>query len=109
MRCINLEKRENKYSIRKFAVGTSSILVASLFFIGSGGVEAAETSPEKQTNTAQVQESANATQTSDTQSESNHQQSTQNDTETHSSSELVKQPEIDRPSDQSNLHKSTEP
>lgn len=109
MRCINLEKRENKYSIRKFAVGTSSILVASLFFIGSGGAEAAETSPEKQTNTAQVQESANATQTSDTQSESNHQQSTQNDTETHSSSELVKQPEIDRPSDQSNLHKSTEP
>ncbi|WP_235318578.1 YSIRK-type signal peptide-containing protein [Staphylococcus carnosus] len=47
MRCINLEKRENKYSIRKFAIGTSSILVASLFFIGSGGADAAEASPEK--------------------------------------------------------------
>lgn len=42
MRCVNLEKRLNKYSIRKMTFGTSSILVASLFFIGSGAADAAE-------------------------------------------------------------------
>lgn len=65
-----MEKRENKYSIRKFAIGTSSILVASLFFIGSGGADAAEASPEKQSDAAQVQESVDTTQLPDKQSES---------------------------------------
>ncbi|CAL29299.1 YSIRK-targeted triacylglycerol lipase [Staphylococcus carnosus] len=104
-----MEKRENKYSIRKFAIGTSSILVASLFFIGSGGADAAEASPEKQSDAAQVQESVDTTQLPDKQSESQ-QQATQNQTETLLSSESVEQPEqpeIERPSEQPNLHKDT--
>nr|WP_145506482.1 YSIRK-type signal peptide-containing protein [Staphylococcus warneri] len=33
---------KNKYSIRKFSVGTSSILIAALLFIGGGSAQAAE-------------------------------------------------------------------
>lgn len=72
MRCVNLEKRLNKYSIRKMTFGTSSILVASLFFIGSGAADAAENSHVSQpetninqnnvaTETSPVQKPAEAT------------------------------------------------
>ena len=37
-----MKNRENKYSIRKFSVGTSSILIAALLFIGGGSAQAAE-------------------------------------------------------------------
>lgn len=32
-----MKNRENRYSIRKFSVGASSILVATLLFMGGGG------------------------------------------------------------------------
>lgn len=37
-----MKNRENKYNIRKFSVGTSSILIAALLFIGGGSAQAAE-------------------------------------------------------------------
>ncbi|WP_415623863.1 YSIRK-type signal peptide-containing protein, partial [Macrococcoides canis] len=42
-----LPNKQNKYSIRKFTVGTTSILIGSLLFIGSNDtVKAAETNSE---------------------------------------------------------------
>ncbi|BFL77337.1 YSIRK domain-containing triacylglycerol lipase GehC [Staphylococcus hominis subsp. novobiosepticus] len=41
-----MKKSENKYSIRKFSVGASSILVATLLFMGGGAAQAAETHQE---------------------------------------------------------------
>lgn len=37
-----MKEKQQKYSIRKFSVGVSSIVIASLFFIGSGTVSAEE-------------------------------------------------------------------
>lgn len=42
-----MKKSENRYSIRKFSVGASSILVATLLFIGGGAAQAAETHQEE--------------------------------------------------------------
>lgn len=41
-----MKKSENRYSIRKFSVGASSILVATLLFMGGGAGQAAETHQE---------------------------------------------------------------
>lgn len=37
-----MDKRQNKYSIRKFTFGASSILIGSLLFLGVGTAQAAE-------------------------------------------------------------------
>lgn len=37
-----MKEKQQEYSIRKFSVGVSSIVIASLFFIGSGTVSAEE-------------------------------------------------------------------
>ena len=37
-----MEKKQNKYSIRKFSVGASSILIGALLFLGAGTAQAAE-------------------------------------------------------------------
>ena len=42
-----MKKSENRYSIRKFSVGASSILVAILLFMGGGAAQAAETHQEE--------------------------------------------------------------
>jgi triacylglycerol lipase len=39
---LNMDKRQNKYSIRKFTFGASSILIGSLLFLGVGTAQAAE-------------------------------------------------------------------
>lgn len=41
-----MKKSENRYSIRKFSVGASSILVATLLFMGGGAAQAAEAHQE---------------------------------------------------------------
>lgn len=41
-----MKKSENRYSIRKFSVGASSILVATLLFMGGSAAQAAETHQE---------------------------------------------------------------
>ncbi|MBF0813845.1 YSIRK-type signal peptide-containing protein [Staphylococcus saprophyticus] len=49
-----MEKKRNKYSIRKFTVGASSILIGSLLFLNIGTVEAAEENNQSEAD-AQVQ------------------------------------------------------
>jgi len=44
-----VKTRQNKYSIRKFSVGASSILIAALLFIGGGSAHAAEQQQDKGT------------------------------------------------------------
>ncbi|MDS3852202.1 YSIRK-targeted triacylglycerol lipase [Staphylococcus hominis] len=41
-----MKTKQNRYSIRKFSVGASSILVATLLFMGGGAAQAAETHQE---------------------------------------------------------------
>lgn len=42
-----MKTKQNRYSIRKFSVGASSILVATLLFMGGGAAQAAETHQEE--------------------------------------------------------------
>ena len=42
-----VKTRQNKYSIRKFSVGASSILIAALLFMGGGSAQAAEQQQDK--------------------------------------------------------------
>lgn len=42
-----MKTRQNKYSIRKFSVGASSILIAALLFMGGGSAQAAEQNQEQ--------------------------------------------------------------
>ncbi|MGW7777910.1 YSIRK-type signal peptide-containing protein, partial [Staphylococcus xylosus] len=49
-----MENKRNKYSIRKFAVGASSILIGSLLFLNVETVKAAEENNQSEANT-QVQ------------------------------------------------------
>lgn len=44
-----VKTRQNKYSIRKFSVGASSILIAALLFMGGGSAQAAEQQQDKGT------------------------------------------------------------
>ena len=48
-----MKTRQNKYSIRKFSVGASSILIAALLFMGGGSAQAEQNqeqgNPEKAT------------------------------------------------------------
>lgn len=43
-----MKTRQNKYSIRKFSVGASSILIAALLFMGGGSAQAAEQNQEQE-------------------------------------------------------------
>ncbi|WP_210130667.1 MULTISPECIES: YSIRK-type signal peptide-containing protein, partial [unclassified Staphylococcus] len=49
-----MEQKKNKYSIRKFTFGASSILIGSLLFIGVDNAQAAET--EKQASEMSYQD-----------------------------------------------------
>ncbi|WP_436951807.1 YSIRK-targeted triacylglycerol lipase [Staphylococcus shinii] len=53
-----MEKKRNKYSIRKFAAGASSILIGSLLFLNIGTVQAAEENKQNEAGT-QVESSGN--------------------------------------------------
>lgn len=46
---LTLKTRQNKYSIRKFSVGASSILIAALLFMGGASAQAAEQHQEQGT------------------------------------------------------------
>lgn len=62
-----MNKRENKYSIRKFSIGASSIMIASLFFISTGQAQASETdsvtssetNPQTETTTSNTNDVVN--------------------------------------------------
>ena len=48
-----MEKKQNKYSIRKFSVGASSILIGALIFLGAGTAQAAEEEGQQQVDATQ--------------------------------------------------------
>lgn len=61
-----MKNRKNSYSIRKLSVGASSIIVASMLFVGAESAQAAETEPQNQTtvqNVKETTESSNSDQT----------------------------------------------
>lgn len=61
-----MKNRKNSYSIRKLSVGASSIIVASMLFVGAESAQAAETEPQDQTtiqNVKETTESSNSDQT----------------------------------------------
>ena len=51
-----MKNRKNSYSIRKLSVGASSIIVASMLFVGAESAQAAETEPQNQTTVQNVKE-----------------------------------------------------
>ncbi|MEX3447530.1 YSIRK-targeted triacylglycerol lipase [Staphylococcus warneri] len=61
-----MKNRKNSYSIRKLSVGASSIIVASMLFVGAESAQAAETESQDQTtvqNVKETTESSNFNQT----------------------------------------------
>lgn len=52
-----MKTRQNRYSIRKFSVGASSILVATLLFMGGGAAQAAEAHQEAENPDSAVAQS----------------------------------------------------
>jgi triacylglycerol lipase len=53
-----MKEKQQKYSIRKFSVGVSSIVIASLFFIGAGTASAEESQQTVQGNDNKVETSS---------------------------------------------------
>ncbi|MDW4208565.1 YSIRK-type signal peptide-containing protein [Staphylococcus saprophyticus] len=70
-----MKNRENRYSIRKFSVGASSILVATLLFMGGGGGAAQATETHQKVGTS---ESTLAQSTGDNQKQADEQETQQN-------------------------------
>ncbi|MCD8785876.1 YSIRK-targeted triacylglycerol lipase [Staphylococcus gallinarum] len=54
-----MEKKQNKYSIRKFSVGASSILIGALLFLGAGTAQAAEEEGQQQVDATQSKQEVN--------------------------------------------------
>ena len=85
-----MEKKQNKYSIRKFSVGASSILIGALLFLGAGTAQAAEEEQQQVDATQSKQEVNTNTSLSDESNQNNTQDINQvnsKDTTTESSSQ----------------------
>ncbi|RIP07039.1 YSIRK-type signal peptide-containing protein [Staphylococcus gallinarum] len=54
-----MEKKQNKYSIRKFSVGASSILIGALLFLGAGTAQAAKEEGQQQVDATQSEQEVN--------------------------------------------------
>ncbi|MCW0986379.1 YSIRK-type signal peptide-containing protein [Staphylococcus gallinarum] len=54
-----MEKKQNKYSIRKFSIGASSILIGALLFLGAGTVQAAEEEGQQQVDATPSKQEVN--------------------------------------------------
>ncbi|WP_147041549.1 YSIRK-type signal peptide-containing protein, partial [Staphylococcus gallinarum] len=66
-----MEKKQNKYSIRKFSVGASSILIGALLFLGAGTAQAAEEEQQQVDATQSKQEVNTNTSLSDESNQNN--------------------------------------
>ncbi|RIO84123.1 YSIRK-type signal peptide-containing protein [Staphylococcus gallinarum] len=54
-----MEKKQNKYSIRKFSIGASSILIGALLFLGAGTAQAAEEEGQQQVDATPSKQEVN--------------------------------------------------
>lgn len=86
-----MKTRQNKYSIRKFSVGASSILIAALLFMGGGSAQAAEQNQEQGDP-----EKATAQSIGDENEDSNGQQATEDDTSQSAKETTSEQPNVEK-------------
>lgn len=86
-----MKTRQNKYSIRKFSVGASSILIAALLFMGGGSAQAAEQNQEQGNP-----EKATAQSIGDENEDSNGQQATEDDTSQSAKETTSEQPNVEK-------------
>ena len=76
-----MKQRRNKYSIRKFSVGASSILIASLLFLGGGSAHAAEKAEQQgDSTTGSTTQTTGEQAVQDSESTPNTSQTSQQDT-----------------------------
>ena len=86
-----MKTRQNKYSIRKFSVGASSILIAALLFMGGGSAQAAEQNQEQGNP-----EKATAQSIGDENEDSNGQQATEDDASQSAKETTSEQPNVEK-------------
>lgn len=86
-----MKTRQNKYSIRKFSVGASSILIAALLFMGGGSAQAAEQNQEQGNP-----EKATAQSIGDENEGSNGQQAAEEDTTQSAKENTSEQPNVEK-------------
>ena len=94
-----MKKSENRYSIRKFSVGASSILVATLLFMGGGAAQAAETHQE-----VENPESAVAQSIGDHKKQSDNQETQQDNVQSDEQTTSTSQSVANENEKQQNLH-----
>lgn len=101
-----MKNRENRYSIRKFSVGASSILVATLLFMGGGGGAAQATETHQKVGTS---ESTLAQSTGDNQKQSDEQETQQNKVQSNEQTTSTSQSVTNENEKQQNLHNENTP
>lgn len=101
-----MKNRENRYSIRKFSVGASSILVATLLFMGGGGGAAQATETHQKVGTS---ESTLAQSTGDNQKQADEQKTQQNKVQSNEQTTSTSQSVTNENEKQQNLHNENTP
>ncbi|WP_426704155.1 YSIRK-targeted triacylglycerol lipase [Staphylococcus shinii] len=101
-----MKNRENRYSIRKFSVGASSILVATLLFMGGGGSAAQATETHQKVGTS---ESTLAQSTGDNQKQADEQETQQNKVQSNEQTASTSQSVTNENEKQQNLHNENTP
>ncbi|MBN6204156.1 YSIRK-type signal peptide-containing protein [Staphylococcus saprophyticus] len=101
-----MKNRENRYSIRKFSVGASSILVATLLFMGGGGGAAQATETHQKVGTS---ESTLAQSTGDNQKQADEQETQQNKVQSNEQTTSTSQSVTNGNEKQQNLHNENTP
>lgn len=101
-----MKNRENRYSIRKFSVGASSILVATLLFMGGGGGAAQATETHQKVGTSEL---TLAQSTGDNQKQADEQETQQNKVQSNEQTASTSQSVTNENEKQQNLHNENTP